>query len=39
MSERENLELSPHGVPIAEVIPLRGVYKILADHMMRSHLG
>lgn len=39
MSDREDLELSPHGVPIAEVIPLRGVYKMLADHMIRSHLG
>ena len=39
MSEREDLGLSPHGVPIAEVIPLRGVYKMIADHMMRSHLG
>ncbi len=39
MSEREDLGLSPHGVPVAEVIPLRGVYKMIADHMMRSHLG
>lgn len=39
MSEKEDLGLSPHGVPIAEVIHLRGVYKMIADHMMRSHLG
>ena len=39
MSENEDLRLSPHGIPVAEVIPLRGVYKMLADHMMRSHLG
>jgi pyruvate dehydrogenase E2 component (dihydrolipoamide acetyltransferase) len=39
MSENGDLRLSPHGIPVAKVIPLRGVIKMLADHMMRSHLG
>lgn len=39
MSENDDLRLSPHGIAVAEVIPLRGVHKMLADHMMRSHLG
>jgi len=39
VSEEKDLGLSPQGVPVAEVLPLRGVRKMLAEHMLRSHLG
>jgi len=39
MTGVKNLGLSPQGVPVAEVVPLSGARKRLAEHMMRSHLG
>jgi pyruvate dehydrogenase E2 component (dihydrolipoamide acetyltransferase) len=32
-------EISAQGVPIAQTIPLKGVRKMIADHMLRSHLN
>jgi len=37
MSEMEEQEHSPHGIAVAETIPLRGQLKMLANHMAKSH--
>jgi len=37
-SENEEKKVAPHGVPIAEVIPLTAMRKMIADHMIKSHL-
>jgi len=37
-SETEGKKVGPHGVPIAEVIPLAAMRKMIADHMIKSHL-
>lgn len=37
-SENEEKKVAPHGVPIAEVIPLAAMRKMIADHMIKSHL-
>lgn len=37
-SETEGKKVGPHGVPIAEVIPLTAMRKMIADHMIKSHL-
>ena len=37
MNGQKGSELSPHGVPVAKVVPARGQLKMLADHMARSH--
>jgi pyruvate dehydrogenase E2 component (dihydrolipoamide acetyltransferase) len=39
MSDFSDFGLSPQGVPVAEVIPLRGALKILSEHMTRSQLS
>jgi pyruvate dehydrogenase E2 component (dihydrolipoamide acetyltransferase) len=31
--------MGPHGVRIAEVIPITGIRKMMADHMINSHLS
>ena len=31
--------VGPHGVRIAEVIPIAGMRKMMADHMINSHLS
>ena len=36
--EHEGKKVGPHGVPIAEVIPLTAMRKMIADHMIKSHL-
>ena len=36
--ENEGKKVGPHGVPIAEVIPLTAMRKMIADHMIKSHL-
>lgn len=38
VSENEGKKTSPQGVPIAEVIPLASMRKMIADHMIKSHL-
>lgn len=38
MTEAKKNELSPQGVPISESIPLRGISRITAQFMLRSHL-
>lgn len=37
-SKNEGRKVGPHGVPIAEVIPLTAMRKMIADHMIKSHL-
>jgi len=37
-SKNEEKKVGPHGVPIAEVIPLTAMRKMIADHMIKSHL-
>lgn len=36
--ESEKKPIGHHGIPIAEVIPLKAIRKITADHMIKSHL-
>lgn len=31
-------EIGPHGVAIADVVPITGMHKMMADHMIKSHL-
>jgi pyruvate dehydrogenase E2 component (dihydrolipoamide acetyltransferase) len=37
-SQNEEKKVGLHGVPIAEVIPLTAMRKMIADHMIKSHL-
>ncbi len=37
MSEKETNELSQQGIRVSEVVPLKGLQKMLADHMAKSH--
>jgi len=37
-SENKEKKVGPHGVPIAEVIPLTAMRKMIADHMIKSYL-
>lgn len=37
MSDKENKKLSQQGVPVSNEIPLKGIQKMLADHMAKSH--
>lgn len=38
VSENEGKKMSPQGVPITEIIPLTAMRKMIADHMIKSHL-
>lgn len=38
MSEKKNNEISPQGIPISQSIPLRGIARITAQFMLKSHL-
>ena len=37
-NENKGKKVGAHGVPIAEVIPLTAMRKMIADHMIKSHL-
>jgi len=37
-SKNEEKKVGPHGVPIGEVIPLTAMRKMIAEHMIKSHL-
>jgi pyruvate dehydrogenase E2 component (dihydrolipoamide acetyltransferase) len=37
-TEKEGKKLGPHGIPILEAIPLKAMRKMVADHMIQSHL-
>jgi pyruvate dehydrogenase E2 component (dihydrolipoamide acetyltransferase) len=37
-SDKQNKTMSSQGVPIAEVIPLKAMRKMTADHVIKSHL-
>jgi pyruvate/2-oxoglutarate dehydrogenase complex dihydrolipoamide acyltransferase (E2) component len=36
--ETERKKVGSHGIPILEIIPLTGMRKMVADHMIKSHL-
>jgi len=38
VSENEEKRVGPHGIPIVEIIPLTAMRKMIADHMIKSHL-
>jgi pyruvate dehydrogenase E2 component (dihydrolipoamide acetyltransferase) len=38
LSENDAKKISPQGIPIAETIPLTAMRKMIADHMIKSHL-
>jgi len=35
----DGIKIGPHGVAIAEVVPITGMHKMMADHMIKSHLA
>jgi pyruvate dehydrogenase E2 component (dihydrolipoamide acetyltransferase) len=37
-TETERKKVGPHGIPILEIIPLTAMRKMVADHMIKSHL-
>ena len=37
-TETERRNVGPHGIPILEIIPLTAMRKMVADHMIKSHL-
>jgi pyruvate dehydrogenase E2 component (dihydrolipoamide acetyltransferase) len=38
VSENEEKRVGPHGITIAEIIPLTAMRKMIADHMIKSYL-
>lgn len=35
----EEKKIAPHGVAVADVVPITGMHKMMADHMLNSHLN